>query len=115
MKRHVLIPLSLVSLLALSSAPVYAKKPGSEGAVPPKGLQKKVQRGGQLPPGWQKKLRKGAILEPEVVQHGKPVSSQLRVKLPVGDRGSIDIMLDGKVIRLHEKTREVLGVFEVRM
>jgi hypothetical protein len=68
-----------------------------------------------LPPGWQKKLQKGEVLEQSVVSHGTPVSDKVRVTLPVGDRGSVDITLDGKVIRLDEISRKVLDVFEVRL
>lgn len=114
MKKHHLIPVAL--LVALSMAlPAEAKKPAAEGGDVPHGMQKKVARGGELPPGWQKRLKKGEVLAPEVVSHGEPVSEQLRVKLPVGEKGSIDITLDGKVIRLDEVSRKVLDVFEVRL
>ncbi|MEN8169326.1 MAG: hypothetical protein ABFS08_03800 [Pseudomonadota bacterium] len=115
MKKYAFIPLSLLAMLAVAAAPVHAKKPGSEESSLPKGLQKKVARGGQLPPGWEKKLKKGAVLDPAVVSHGTPVSAKLRATLPLGSKGSVDITLDGRVIRLHEKTRQVLNVFDVRL
>lgn len=114
MKPFSLIAASLLAGLAVAVTPLHAKKPGSEEALP-KGLQKKVARGGELPPGWQKKLQKGQVLDQAVVSHGDPVSSQVRVKLPVGDKGSVDIVLDGKVIRLDEVSRKVLEVFEVKL
>jgi hypothetical protein len=115
MRKYAFIPLSLLAMLAVAATPVHAKKPGSEESSLPRGLQKKVARGGQLPPGWEKKLKKGAVLDPAVISHGMPVPDRLRVTLPLGSKGSIDITLDGKVIRLHEKTRQVLDVFDVRL
>ena len=115
MKKAVITSFALVAALSVMATPLHAKKPESGDASLPKGLQKKVARGGELPPGWQKKLQKGEVLEQSVVEHGQPVSSQLKVKLPVGDKGSVDIILDGKIIRLHEKTRQILDVFEIRL
>ncbi len=114
MNRLALSSLALLAGLAVAASPLHAKKPGSEESLP-KGLQKKVARGGELPPGWQKKLQKGQVLDKAVVSHGGAVSPQLKVKLPVGDKGSVDITLDGKVIRLDKVTRKVLDVFEVRL
>ena len=114
MNRLSLSAMALLAGLAVAAAPLHAKKPGSEESLP-KGLQKKVARGGELPPGWQKKLQKGQVLDQTVVSHGEPVSSQIRVQLPIGDKGSMDITLDGKVIRLNEKTRQILNVFEIRI
>lgn len=113
--KYTFIPLSLLAMLAVAAAPVHAKKPASEEGALPNGLQKKVARGGQLPPGWEKKLKKGEVLDPAVVSRGMPVPERVRVTLPLGDKGSIDITLDGKVIRLHERTRKILDVFEVRL
>ena len=115
MYRQTLIPLALVMALAITVLPAHAVKPGSEEQALPKGLQKKVARGGELPPGWQKRLKTGEVLEQAVISHGMPVSEQVRVRLPVGERGSVDITLDGKVIRLDEVSRKILGVYEVRL
>lgn len=108
-------PLALLVALTIGWSPAYAKKPGSDESELPKGLQKKVARGGELPPGWQKKLQKGEVLEPEVMSHGEPVPERVRVRLPVAEQGSVDITLDGKVIRLEEATRRILNVFELRL
>jgi hypothetical protein len=115
MYQRTLISLVMLTALAVVAAPVQAKKPGSEESALPKGVQKKEARGGELPPGWQKRLRKGEVLEPSVVNHGTPVSDKVRVTLPLGKKGSVDITLDGKVIRLDEISRKVLDVFEVRL
>lgn len=115
MKSLTVTTFALAAALAVGMTPLHAKKPDSDESALPRGLQKKVARGGELPPGWQKKLQRGEVLDQAVVSHGGPVSPQLKVKLPVGDKGSVDITLDGKVIRLNEKTRQILEVFEVRL
>lgn len=113
MNRGVAISLALAALLSMAAMPLQAKKPDGEEALP-KGLQKKVERGGELPPGWEMKLQKGAVLEQVVVDHGTPVPPEVKVTLPVGQSGSVDISLDGRIVRLHEKTRQILDIFEVR-
>lgn len=115
MKRMRFTALALLAAVVFAANPVQAKKSGSEGGSVPKGVQKKVANGGELPPGWQKKLRKGEVLDQSVVDHGKPVSPALKVKLPVGKKGSIDISLDGKIVRLDKATRKVLDVFELKL
>lgn len=113
MKRALVSAITLAAMLSVMATPSHAKQPTDESM--PRGLQKKVARGGELPPGWQSKLQKGAVLEQAVVDHGKAVSPELKARLPLGDKGSVDITLDGKVIRLHEKTRQILDVFEVKL
>lgn len=117
MKRFAAVPMSLLLAIALGAGvPAYAKKPQEEASSQlPKGLQKKAARGGELPPGWEKKLKKGEVLDQAVVSHGTPVPDGVRLKLPVGSRGSVDITLDGKVIRLEEASRKVLDVFEMKL
>ncbi len=104
----------VVLLLALVSAqPVVAKSDRGAESLPP-GLQKKVARGGQLPPGWEKKLQKGKLLEPELYDLAQPVPDAIRVTLPVGPNGSVEIRLEGKIVRLHRATHEILDVFDIR-
>lgn len=97
------LKVSLLILLAaaLTSNPLYAKK-NKDKTLPP-GLQKKVDRGGSLPPGWQKKLHKGDVLDSEVYRHG-------RVVIPVNHEGILTINVDGKIIKLMEKTREIIDI-----
>ncbi len=105
----------VVLMVALVSGPVMAKSDkGPHGAEPlPHGLAKKVARGGHLPPGWQKKLQKGKPLEPELYRLAQPVPDSIRVKLPVGPNGSVEIRLEGKIVRLHRATHEILDVFDI--
>ncbi|MCW8194648.1 hypothetical protein F6455_07595 [Proteobacteria bacterium 005FR1] len=97
MKR--LFALTICSLLLAS--PVLAK--GDDGRGLPPGLAKKQQSGQALPPGWQKKLSKGDVLEESIYMQG-------RVVVPLGRDGSISIEVDGTLLRLHEKTREILDI-----
>jgi hypothetical protein len=100
-------------------APVQAKNPhddagyqGGQSDLPP-GLQKKVARGGSLPPGWQRKLQIGEPLEEGLYQRSRPVSDTLKASLPAGPAGTIEVKLEGKVVRLYEATREILDIFEL--
>lgn len=105
-----------VLLAALLCGPAIAKSDkgdhGAENLSP--GMEKKVSRGGQLPPGWEKRLQKGKPLAPELYSRAQPVTDAMRVKLPVGPNGSMEIRLDGKIVRLHKATHEILDVFEIR-
>jgi len=102
----------LALLAALLAAPVMAKN--DKGEELPPGLQKKVVRGGQLPPGWQKRLQKGKPLEAELYRAAEPVPEQLRLKLPIGPAGSVELRLEGKIVRIDRTTREILDVFDIR-
>lgn len=103
-------------LAALLCAPVIAKSDkgehGAEKLSP--GMEKKVSRGGQLPPGWEKRLQKGKPLAPDLYSQAQPVTDAMRVKLPVGPNGSVEVRLEGKIVRLHKATHEILDVFEIR-
>ncbi len=80
----------------------------------PRGLQKKLDRGGSLPPGWETKLRKGQILPPEVYRHCEPLPREIVAQLPPPPPGTILVAVSGKVVRLLQATREILDVFEVQ-
>ena len=99
----------LIMLFALSiiAGPVYAK--GNKGndkdkGLPP-GLQMNSERGKPLPPGWQKKLSKGDILDDSIYARG-------RVVVPLGKDGTISIEVQGTILRLHEKTREIIDIID---
>ena len=79
----------------------------------PKGLQKKVAKGGDLPPGWQTKVAKGEVLDTEVYQHATPLPKELTMKLPPAPDGTVLVKVEGKVIRLYEATRTILDVFDI--
>lgn len=94
----------LFVLLACSlmiASPSLAK--GNQNQSLPPGLAKKQQSGKSLPPGWQKKLSKGEVLDESIYMQG-------RVVVPLGRDGSISIEVDGTILRLHEKTRQILDI-----
>lgn len=92
----------------------YVKSESARGGkgLPP-GLQKKLDRGGQLPPGWQKKVVVGEVMPPEVLKICSPLPKELTVKLPPPPIGTITIAVEGKIVRLMEKTREILDVLDL--
>jgi hypothetical protein len=91
---------------------VKTEKAKNGKSLPP-GLQKKLARGGQLPPGGQKKVVVGEILPVEVLTVASPLPRELVVKLPPLPVGTITVAVEGKIVRLMEKTRQILDVFEL--
>lgn len=79
----------------------------------PPGLAKKVARGRPLPPGWQKKLVVGQVLPQEIYVHAEPVPPPVVAQLPPARKGTITVVISGKIVRLIEATMEILDVFEV--
>jgi hypothetical protein len=90
-------------------------KPGRRGQGLPPGLAKKVARGGDLPPGWEKKLVPGTIMSLDLFRCCHPLPRDLVVKLPPPPPGTILVAVGGRVVRVNESTREIHGVFEVRL
>ncbi len=100
-----------IGVLALSlffvCGNTYAKPDNAKkksGSLPP-GLEKKVSKGKPLPPGWQKKLRHGDVLEPDIYARGSVV-------VPVGKDGAITIEVEGTLLRLHDKTRQIIEILK---
>ncbi|MDF1578760.1 MAG: hypothetical protein RQ753_09005 [Desulfurivibrionaceae bacterium] len=100
MKVKVLITLLLALTLVVS--PSYAKKKDQDRQLPP-GLAKNVKRGKPLPPGWQKKIAPGNILEREIYMQGKIIA-------PLDPLGIVTIRIDDKVLRVHQKSMEILEI-----
>ncbi len=85
--------------------PAFSKNDKSKDkhkSLPP-GLEKKHSQGKPLPPGWQKKLSKGDILDNDIYVRGKVI-------VPFGKDGSISISVEGSIIKLMEKTREIIDI-----
>ena len=93
--------ITMAIMAGLITSPAYAKKDKSK-HLPP-GLQKKVDQGKPLPPGWQKKLARGSHLDKTVYEQG-------HVVVPVDSRGLITIRIEGKLLRLHKATREIIDI-----
>ncbi len=80
----------------------------------PRGLRKKVERGGELPPGWQKKVARGEVMDPVVYEHASPLPPVLVKTLPPQPKGTVIVTVEGKAVRLLEATRTILDVFDLR-
>jgi hypothetical protein len=83
----------------------YSSHPEKRKALPP-GLAKK----NKLPPGWQKKLARGERISDDVWAHR--VELPRDIKLP-DEKGVIRVRIDDRVVKVAERTREVLDVFEI--
>ncbi|MGW8246784.1 MAG: hypothetical protein ACWGOV_01630 [Acidiferrobacterales bacterium] len=105
----------LLAILGIALAiPAYGDKPDhAKGKSLPPGLQKKMERGGTLPPGWERKLKKGTVLDPQVYAMARPIDDSLRVHLPVGPNGTVDLQVEGKIVRIYVATRIIQAVFNV--
>lgn len=83
----------------------HGNEPDKDKDLPP-GLQKKVERGEPLPPGWQKKLRRGDVLDYDIYNRG-------RIVAPLDRDGRISIEVDGSIIKLDQKSRQILDVVNI--
>ena len=93
----------LMSSLAVGNA--FAKNDKEKSKPLPPGLAKNQMRGKPLPPGWQMKLAKGQVLDQRVVDAGSVV-------VPLTKEGWLTIRVEGKLIKLMEKTREIVEILE---
>ncbi|MFZ5757705.1 MAG: hypothetical protein ACOY3X_12415 [Pseudomonadota bacterium] len=87
--------------------------PQKQKALPP-GLQKKAAQGKPLPPGWQAKLARGEIMATAVYAAGKPLPPEVRKQLPADPPGTVTIEIEGEVVRVLEKTREIVDILRRR-
>lgn len=92
----------VASFMASPSFSKNDKSKGNSNSLPP-GLEKKHSQGKPLPPGWQKKLSKGDVLDNDIYLRGKVV-------IPLGKDGSISINVEGSIIKMMEKTREIIRI-----
>ena len=83
----------------------YKSHPQKRKALPP-GLAKK----NKLPPGWQKKLAPGERIPDDVWAHRAELPSE--IKVPV-EKGVIRVRIDDRVVKVAERTREVLDVLQI--
>ena len=100
--KKILIKLFVLSLIAGTAYAKSSKAKNKDKGLPP-GLHKKAEKGKPLPPGWQKKLSKGDILDKSIYSRGKIV-------VPLGKDGTISIEVEGTILKLHEKTRKIIGI-----
>ena len=99
---NVKVLITMLLALTLVVSPAYAKKKNKSKHLPP-GLAKNLERGKPLPPGWQKKIAPGKVLEEDIYAHGK-------ILAPLDPLGIVTIKIDDKVLRVHEKSMEILKI-----
>ena len=87
-------------------------KPKKQKSLPP-GLQKKLARGGELPPGWQKKVARGEVLDMPLYRQSRPLPQGLLNRLSTGPADTELRLLDDRVMRLMDDTRDILDVLQV--
>ena len=74
----------------------------------PKGLEKKLERGGSLPSGWEKKLSKGQILDQNILGNGRILNSR---DYPYMKNSQI-YQVENRVFRIAEDTKMILEIFK---
>ncbi|WP_114695171.1 hypothetical protein [Motiliproteus coralliicola] len=80
----------------------------------PKGLQKKLARGGELPPGWQRKLQPGDNLTAEMLDQAEPLPRELDRVLEHSETVRTDVIkLKDKVVRVARGEGTVLDVIDL--
>jgi len=80
----------------------------------PKGLQKKVAKGGTLPPGWQKKLSPGMVIGQSTYGLARPLPKEVLVKLPTPPHGTIIVEIEGEIVRLAEASLTIIDILSHR-
>jgi hypothetical protein len=83
----------------------FKSNPGARSQLPP-GLAKK----NKLPPGWRKKLAPGQRVPDDVWERRVALPKEL--KLPE-EKGVIRVRIDDRVVKVAERTREVLDVLSL--
>lgn len=108
--KRIILALSLLLLVF----PAYAKNNKHEnGRQLPPGLQKKVDRGQDLPPGWQKKVAKGKVVEHSIYMHMEAPPRNVLSVLPPPPPGVVLKRIDDMIVKLRERDRFVLDVFDI--
>lgn len=99
------LTLALVALLIAFGSPIVNGKKDKKDKPLPPGLEKKAEQGKPLPPGWQKKLKVGKRLDNDIYSHAKVV-------VPIGKDGILTVNIDGRLLRLRDKTREIIEILK---
>lgn len=80
----------------------------------PKGLQKKLARGGSLPPGWQRKLQQGDVLDYELRALSEPIPDSLRRRLPDYDRARYELIrIKDQIIRVARGEGTIIDILSL--
>jgi len=81
----------------------FDSNPSARSQLPP-GLAKK----NKIPPGWQKKIGVGQRIPDDIWVHRVPLPHEILVKLPPPPPGVIHVRIEDRVLKVIEKTHEVL-------
>jgi len=84
----------------------YDNHPEERRALPP-GLAKQ----GKIPPGWRKKLARGQRIPDDVWVHRVPLPRDIVIRLPPPPPGVIHVRIEDRILRVVEKTHELLDEF----
>lgn len=83
----------------------FAKHPEKRRELPP-GLAKK----GKIPKGWRKKLAVGNTVPDDAWERRVPLPDDVRRKLPPLPEDVVLVRIEDRVVKVRERTREILGV-----
>ena len=81
----------------------FSANPGAREQLPP-GLAKK----NKIPPGWQKKIARGERIPDDVWAYRVLLPHEILVRLPPPPTGVIHVRIQDHVLKVVEKTHEVL-------
>ena len=81
----------------------FSANPGAREQLPP-GLARK----NKIPPGWQKKIARGQRIPDDVWAYRVPLPHEILVRLPPPPPGVIHVRIQDHVLKVVEKTHEVL-------
>lgn len=96
-----------------SALPPGLAKRQESGRGLPRGLQKRQEQGKGLPPGWLKKVESGKPLPEDIHEKASPVPDSLRPHLPEAPEGTVDLLIEEQLIRVAERTREVIDRIKI--
>lgn len=88
--------------------PPGLQKRQEAGRGQPPGLQKRQEKGRGLPSGWADKLDTGKPLPREIEEKAIPVPESLKKHLPEVPEGAADLLIEDHLVRVNEKTREII-------
>lgn len=84
----------------------FRSHPEAREQLPP-GLAKQ----NKIPPGWQKKLARGQRIPDDIWVHRVPLPRDIVIALPPPPAGVIHVRIHDRILRVVEKTHEVLDDF----
>jgi Skp family chaperone for outer membrane proteins len=78
----------------------------------PKGLQKKLERGGDLPPGWQRKIEKGDTLTEQEYEDAERIPEEIRAQIDLPEEVVEIIRVGDDVATVVKGGREIIDIIK---